>query len=137
MRVGTPPILACAALEAALDVWDGVDMADVRARSITLSERFIAEVEARCPALVLASPRDPARRGSQVSFRFEHGLAAMQALIARGVIGDFRAPDIMRFGFTPLYLTEPEVVRAAEILAEVVGDRLWDDPVYRVAADVT
>ena len=116
MRVGTPPLLAYAALEAALDAWEGVDMADVRARSIALSERFIAEVEARCPGLVLASPRDPAQRGSQVSFRFAHGYAAMQALIARGVIGDFRAPDIMRFGFTPLYLTEAEVVRAAEIL---------------------
>ena len=137
MRVGTPPLLAYAALEAALDAWDGVDMADVRARSIALSERFIAEVEARCPGLVLASPRDPARRGSQVSFRFEHGYAAMQALIARGVIGDFRAPDIMRFGFTPLYLTEAEVVRAAEILGEVIGDRLWDDAAYRVAAAVT
>jgi kynureninase len=137
MRVGTPPLLAYAALEAALDAWDGVEMADVRAASIALSERFIAEVEARAPSLVLASPRDPARRGSQVSFRFEHGYAAMQALIARGVIGDFRAPDIMRFGFTPLYLTEAEVVRAAEILGEVIGARLWDDDAYRVAAAVT
>ena len=107
MRVGTPPLLAYAALEAALEAWDGVDMADVRARSIALSELFIAEVEARCPDLVLASPRDPQRRGSQVSFRFPEGYAAMQALIARGVIGDFRAPDIMRFGFTPLYLDTP------------------------------
>ncbi len=137
MRVGTPPVLAYAALEAALEVWDGVEMADVRAASIALSERFVAEVEARCPDLVLASPRDPARRGSQVSFRFAHGYAAMQALIARGVIGDFRAPDVMRFGFTPLYLTEAEVVRAAEILGDVVRDRLWDDPAYHVAAAVT
>lgn len=137
MRVGTPPLLAYAALEAALDAWDGVDMGDVRAASIALSERFVAEVEKRCPGLELASPRDPARRGSQVSFRFEHGYAAMQALIARGVIGDFRAPDIMRFGFTPLYLTEAEVVRAAEILGEVIVGRLWDNPAYRVAAAVT
>ena len=140
MRVGTPPLLAYAALEAALDVWDGLDVADVRARSIELSERFIAEVEARCPGesgLALASPRDPAQRGSQVSFRFERGYAAMQALIARGVIGDFRAPDIMRFGFTPLYLTESDVIRAAEILAEVIRARLWDDPAYRVATAVT
>jgi kynureninase len=137
MRVGTPPLLAYAALEAALDVWDGVDMADVRARSIALSERFIAEVEARCPDLALASPRDPNRRGSQVSFRFPHGYAAMQALIARGVIGDFRAPDIMRFGFTPLYLDEADVVRAAEVMEDVMRHRRWDDPAYHRASAVT
>ncbi len=137
MRVGTPPILAYAALAAALDVWDGVDMADVRARSIALSERFIAEVEASCSELELASPRDPERRGSQVSFRFAHGYAAMQALIARGVIGDFRAPDIMRFGFTPLYLGEAEVSQAAAILARVMRERLWDDPAHRRTAAVT
>ena len=137
MRVGTPPLLAYAALEAALEAWDGVDMADVRARSIALSERFIAEVEARCPDLALASPRDPDRRGSQVSFRFPHGYAAMQALIARGVIGDFRAPDIMRFGFTPLYLDEADVVRAAEVMEDVMRHRRWDDPAYHRASAVT
>ncbi len=137
MRVGTPPLLAYAALEAALDAWDGVEMDDVRARSIELSERFIAEVEARCPELVLASPRDPARRGSQVSFRFPQGYAAMQALIDRGVIGDFRAPDIMRFGFTPLYLGTADVVRAAEVIEEVMRKRLWDQPAYRKALAVT
>jgi kynureninase len=137
MRVGTPPLLAYAALEAALDAWDGVDMADVRARSVELSELFIAEVEARCPELVLASPRDPARRGSQVSFRFPQGYAAMQALIARGVIGDFRAPNIMRFGFTPLYLDDADVRGAVDVLAEVMGGRLWDDEIYRRRAAVT
>ena len=137
MRVGTPPLLAYAALEAALDAWEGVEMADVRARSIALSERFIAEVEARCPELVLASPRDPARRGSQVSFRFPDGYAAMQALIDRGVIGDFRAPDIMRFGFTPLYLDEADVVRGAEVIEAVMRGRLWDDPAYRKLSAVT
>ena len=139
MRVGTPPLLAYAALEAALDAWDGVEMADVRARSIELSERFIAEVEARCAGLglTLASPRDPARRGSQVSFRFAEGYAAMQALIARGVIGDFRAPDIMRFGFTPLYIGEAEVVGAAAAIETVMRGRLWDNPAYRSASAVT
>ncbi len=137
MRVGTPPVLALAALEAALDVWDSVDMEDLRARSIALSERFIAAVEATCPALELASPRDPAQRGSQVSFRFEQGYAAMQALIARGVIGDFRAPDIMRFGITPLYLDEADIDRAAAVLAEVLNKRLWDAPEYHERATVT
>ena len=137
MRVGTPPILQIAALDAALDVWDGVDMADVRARSIALSERFIAEVEATCPQVTLASPRDPERRGSQVAFRFEHGYAAMRALIARGVIGDFRAPDIMRFGITPLYLREHDVVEAARILADILATRAWDDPAFTKREAVT
>lgn len=137
MRVGTPPVLAFAALAAALDVWDEVDLTDVRIRSIELSERFIAEVERRCPELELASPRDPEQRGSQVSFRSSEGYAVMQALIARGVIGDFRAPDILRFGFTPLYLRESDVVRAAEILETVMRDRLFDDPAYRRKAAVT
>jgi kynureninase len=137
MRVGTPPIIALAALDAAMDAWESVDMPDIRVRSIELSERFIAEVEARCPGLELASPRDPHRRGSQVSFRFEHGYAAMQALIAAGVIGDFRAPDIMRFGFTPLYLGMDDVLAAVDRLEEVMGNRLWEEPAYAKRAKVT
>lgn len=137
MRVGTPPVLQMTALDAALDVWEGVDMDALRAASIALSERFIAEVAARCPDLVLASPRDAQQRGSQVSFHFAHGYAAMQALIAHGVIGDFRAPDIMRFGFTPLYIDEGDVTRAAEILARIITDRLWDDPAYHARQTVT
>ncbi|SMX42072.1 kynureninase [Maliponia aquimaris] len=137
MRVGTPPIVQLVLLDAALDAWEGVSMAEVRAASQVLSERFIREVEARCPTLRLASPRDPQARGSQVSFAFDHGYAAMQALIDRGVIGDFRAPDIMRFGFTPLYLDEADVVRAAEILEEVIGQELWRDPKYQTRSRVT
>ena len=126
MRVGTPPILQLAALDTALDAWEGVDMADLRARSVELCEMFIEGVEAACPGLELASPRDPEIRGSQVSFRFDQGYAAMQALIERGVIGDFRAPDLMRFGFTPLYIGEAEVKGAVDILADIIGNRLWD-----------
>jgi len=137
MRVGTPPVLQMTALEAALEVWDGVDMRDVRAASIQLTELFIDEVERRCPDLRLVSPRDPEARGSQVNFAFDNGYAAMQALIARDVIGDFRAPDIMRFGFTPLYLDDGDILRAVEILEAVIGDRLWDDAVYRQQAAVT
>ncbi len=137
MRVGTPPVLQLSALEAALHVWDGVDMQHLRDRSIALSELFISEVEGRCPSLTLASPRDAASRGSQVSFAFEHGYAAMQALIARDVIGDFRAPDIMRFGFTPLYLDEDDVRRAVDVLADVIDNRLWDNPAYQQAGRVT
>ncbi|MEO1577539.1 MAG: kynureninase [Pseudomonadota bacterium] len=137
MRVGTPPVMQVAALDAALDVWDIADIADVRARSIALSQRFIAGVEARCPALTLASPRDPAHRGSQVAFRHAEGYAIMQALIARGVIGDFRAPDILRFGITPLYLVEADINRAVDVLAEVLDGRLWDREEYKVRALVT
>lgn len=137
MRVGTPPVLALTALEKALDIWDMTTMAEVRAVSQSLTSLFIEEVERRCPDLTLATPRDPAQRGSQVSFRFEHGYAAMQALIARGVIGDFRAPDIMRFGFTPLYIDEADVRAAAQILEDVMKNRLWDDPAYQTRAAVT
>lgn len=137
MRVGTPPILQIAALDAALDVWDGLTMEEVRAASVTLSDLFIKEVEARCPDLRLASPRDAAQRGSQVSFAFAEGYAAMQALIERGVVGDFRAPDIMRFGFTPLYVSQADVIGAVDILADVLGRRLWDDPKYQTRSRVT
>ncbi|MEL6572535.1 MAG: kynureninase [Pseudomonadota bacterium] len=137
MRVGTPPVIQMTALEEALKVWEDVAMADVRAASVTLSEQFIMEVAARCPDLTLISPSDPALRGSQVSFAFEHGYAAMQALIDRGVIGDFRAPDVMRFGITPLYLDADDISAAVDVLEAVLRDRLWDDPRYQTRAAVT
>ncbi len=137
MRVGTPPILQMVALDAALDAWDGVDMNDVRARSIELSEAFIAGVEARCPELTLASPRDPSERGSQVSFRHPEGYAIMQALIDNGVIGDFRAPDILRFGITPLYLNDKDIETAVMTLALIMEDAIWDRDDYKRKRDVT
>ncbi|MEZ5784066.1 MAG: kynureninase [Rhizobiaceae bacterium] len=137
MRCGTPPVIALAALEAALDAWDAVDMADVRARSIELCDLFISEVEKRCPDLVLNSPRDGNKRGSQVSFRHPEGYAIMQALIAQGVIGDFRAPDSMRFGFTPLYIGDSEIRGAVDVLEHILTNRLWDLPEYRRKAAVT
>jgi kynureninase len=137
MRVGTPPVIALAALDAALDAWDAVDMADVRSRSIGLSTLFIAEVERRCPSLTLGSPRDGAKRGSQVSFLHEEGYAIMQALISRGVIGDFRAPNAIRFGFTPLYIGEREVLAAVDILSDIMDKRLWDVAQFKQKALVT
>jgi kynureninase len=137
MRVGTPPVLAMASLEAALDIWDGVEVAEVYARAQELSERFIQGIEAACPMLTLASPRDPDQRGSQVSFHFKHGYEAMQACIAHGVIGDFRAPDIMRFGITPLYLDEADIDRAIAVVTQVMTECLWDDDTYRQRAAVT
>lgn len=137
LRVGTPSVVQLSILQEALKVWQGVDMADVRAASVSLSETFISEVEARCPSLRLASPRDANMRGSQVSFAFEHGYPAMQALIERGVIGDFRAPNIMRFGFTPLYLDRDEIVRAAQIVEEVITTEVWREAKYQVKSRVT
>lgn len=138
-RVGTPPILSMVALDAALDVFDGVDMQAVRDRSISLGELFIACIDrfAGRFGLELASPRDAARRGSQVSWHCPEGYAVMQALIARGVIGDFREPDLIRFGFAPLYLSHSEVVEAAAILQEVLTERTWDQPRFHARAKVT
>tara|TARA_B110000090_G_scaffold206808_1_gene256941 strand:- start:713 stop:1906 length:1194 start_codon:yes stop_codon:yes gene_type:complete len=137
MRVGTPPVLQMAALDAAMDVWDNVNMDDVRARALTLSEILISGVTAKCPDLRLASPRDGAARGSQVSFHHPEGYAIIQALIAQGVIGDFRAPDIIRFGVTPLYLDESDIHRAVEILADIMANRTWDQEQFKTRAAVT
>ena len=137
MRVGTPSILGLAALDAALDAWEGVSIDDVRERSMALSELFIAEAGRRCPELELVSPRAPAERGSQVSFRFADACAFMQALIERGVIGDFRPPDVMRFGIAPLYLDAGDIVRAAGIMEEVLEERSGDRPRHRERKAVT
>lgn len=136
MRVGTPPVIQMAALEAALDIWDEVDMEALRARALDLGDRFIAAVEAQTD-LDLATPRAPEDRGSQVSFRHPEGYAIMQALIARGVVGDFRAPDILRFGITPLYLSEQDIDHAAGMLADILKTRAWDHPDYKARKAVT
>ena len=137
MRVGTPPVIALAALEASLDIWETVDIKDVRETSIQLTDQFIKGVEQKCPMLQLITPRIPENRGSQVSFSFKHGYAVMQACIERGVIGDFRAPDVMRFGFTPLFVDSQDVERASEILAEIMSKDLWNDPKFQKRNKVT
>jgi len=137
MRVGTPPILQLAALEASLDIWDGVDMAALRTASLALTDQFIAGIEAACPDLTLATPRAHDQRGSQVSFRHPEGYAIMQAMIARGVIGDFRAPDIIRCGFTPLFIDADDVAKAIAIVADIMQNKLWDRPEYKTRAKVT
>jgi kynureninase len=135
---GTPSILALAALDAGLATFDGVSMGDVATKSRALSQLFVDEVEARCGSQVgLESPRDPAQRGSHVVFAHPEGYAVMQALIARGVIGDFRAPDLMRFGFAPLYNSFADMVRAAEILADILSSGEWDQPRFKSRAKVT
>ena len=137
MRVGTPPVIALAALEASLDIWETVNIKDVRETSIQLTDQFINGVEQKCPMLQLITPRIPENRGSQVSFSFKHGYAVMQACIERGVIGDFRAPDVMRFGFTPLFVDSQDVERASEILAEIMSKDLWNDPKFQKRNKVT
>ena len=134
---GTPSVLALATLDAGLSTFDGIAMRDVAAKSRSLSQLFIEEVEARCSEVVLASPRDPALRGSHVVFAHPEAYSVMQALIARGVIGDFRAPDVMRFGFAPLYNTHVEIVRAAEVLAGILSTGEWDQPRFKEREKVT
>ncbi len=140
---GTPAVLSLAALECGLDTvleaFKVGGMKMLRAKSVALTEGFIQLVEKRCAGhgLELASPRDPAERGSQVSFSHPHGYAIMQALIERGVIGDFRAPDILRFGFTPLYTRFVDVWDAVTHLSQVLELGEWQHPRFAVKQSVT
>ncbi|MCC0096957.1 kynureninase [Streptomyces flavotricini] len=122
-RVGTPDILSMLALEAALDAWDGVSVEAVRAKSLALTDFFLECVAAYVPAGKVESvtPAEHGRRGSQVSLRTENARAVMDDLISRGVIGDFRAPDVLRFGFTPLYVGFADAERAARTLGHIFG----------------
>lgn len=139
MQCGTQPIIALAALDAALDVWDGVDLAELERKSAALCQLFIALVEARCGrhGLKLAAPREMQKRGSHVSFHCPNGYAVMQALIATGVVGDFRAPDVIRFGFAPLYNSYCDVWDAADRLAGILDTGRWNDPAFLAVKAVT
>lgn len=136
---GTQPITSLAMVECGLEIFAQTDMASLRSKSLALTDLFIALVEARCAAheLVLITPREHARRGSHVSFEHPEGYAVIQALIARGVIGDYREPRIMRFGFTPLYTSFTEVFDAVEILGDILDNRTWDQPQFKVRNSVT
>ena len=130
MQCGTQPIISLAALDAALDVWDDVEMGTVHAKAVGLCALFIDLVEQRCGGhgITMPGPRDTATRGSHVSIRHPQGYAVMQALIAAGVIGDFRDPDMMRFGFAPLYTRYADVWDAVETLTGILDSRAWDRP---------
>jgi kynureninase len=136
---GTPPVLAVVALECGIDTVLSTGISALREKSVGLSEVFIEAVEQECAGqgLVLLSPRDSSCRGSQASFAHAHGYAVMQALIARGVIGDFRAPDILRFGFAPLYLRFRDVWDAVQTLREILETGAWDRPEFHVRMTVT
>jgi len=136
---GTPPVIGMAALEVGVDLILEADKAALFAKSRALCDLFVELVETRCAGmgLSLASPRDAAARGSHVSFTHEQGYPVMQALIARGVVGDFRAPDILRFGFTPLYVGFEDVWRAVDVLRDVLATGAWDAPEFHARAAVT
>jgi kynureninase len=138
-QCGTQGILSMVALDAAMTVWDEVDMGVVETKSQGLCGVFIALVEELCGAhgVTLVGPRDLAQRGSHVSFSCAEGYAVMQALIAEGVVGDFRAPNLIRFGFAPLYNSFTEVFDAAQKIARILDERVWDKPEFVVRKSVT
>jgi kynureninase len=125
---GTQPIVSLAMVECGLDIFTQTSMETIRAKSLALTDLFIELVETRCSRhpLELVTPRDHAQRGSQVSFAHPHGYAVMQALIERGVIGDYREPHIMRFGFTPLYTSFADVWDAVDTLADILDREQYD-----------
>ncbi len=135
---GTPPVLALSTLEAALESFAGVSMDDLRARSLELTDLFISLVDERLPGVFeIVTPREHDRRGSQVSLRHDQAYGVVQALIARDVIGDFRDPDIARFGFAPLYNTVADVRAAVERLEAVMANEEYADPAYSSRNAVT
>ena len=134
---GTPPILGLAALESGLDAFEGVTMERLWTKSRALFDVFHALVEQRCPELQCISPRAEDARGSHISFRHPHAFEICQALIAAQVIGDFRAPDVVRFGLTPLYLGFEDVWTGVDRLAAIMAEERWRDPKYAVRGKVT
>ena len=132
---GTQPVVSLALVECGLEIFEQSSMSAIRAKSLALTDLFIELVEARCAdhPLTLATPRVHASRGSHVSFGHPHGYAVMQALIERGVIGDYREPSLMRFGFTPLYTSYADVWDAVEILRTILDDKAYDTAAARGA----
>ena len=137
MQIGTPPIIATTSLEAALDVLDTIDVSSIREQSIKLTELFISETKEKCPMLELASPEDPEERGSHVAFHFKNGYAVIQCLIENGVIGDFRTPNLMRFGINPLFIDENDVLTASKILTDIMENKKWDRAYFKSKSFVT
>jgi kynureninase len=134
---GTQPIISLRGVDVALDAMEGVEVAALRRKSLALTELFMFRVNALLPGLEIVTPRQPSLRGSQVGISFDRGYAVIQAMIDRGVIGDFRAPDLMRFGFAPLYVRYVDVWDAAEILADCIKAEVWRDPRFSRQLDVT
>jgi kynureninase len=139
VQCGTPPMLSLLALESALDAFEGVDLAALRRKSQALGDHFIRMVDETLGPFDFAvtSPRDAEVRGSQVSLTHPQGYAVMQALIERGIVGDFRAPDILRFGFAPLYVRFVDVFDAIEAIGEIMRSGEWNQPRFLVPNAVT
>jgi kynureninase len=135
-RIGTPSVLSMRALDAALDVFDGVSMDAIRAKSLALTD-LVLRLADTLPGVEPVTPRDPARRGSQVSVRMPHAYEVTRALIARGVIGDFREPDLLRLGFAAPYLTYTQVWDAMETLHQILATEQWREPRFAERAPVT
>lgn len=136
---GTQPVLSLRALEPGLAMFAEAGMAEIRRKSLALTESFISLVVAHCTAygVALLTPREAAGRGSQVALTHPQAHAVVQALIARGIVGDFRAPDVMRFGFAPLYISHADVIRAVRAMHEVLAREEWRDPRHGTRAAVT
>lgn len=130
-------MLSLAALDEALGVFEGLSMSDLERKAHALGDLFIALVEQCCPDMTLASPRQADARGGHVSLAYPEGYPVMQALIAAGVIGDFRAPDTLRFGFSPLYVRYVDVWDAVARLAAILRDEGWREPRFHIPALVT
>ncbi len=139
LLAGTPPILSMSTFDAALDAFDGVSMTELRAKSLTLTDYFIALAEERLSAygVTVDAPRRHEQRGSQVCLRHPGAYGLVQALIARGVVGDFRDPDFARFGFTPLYLRYIDVWDAVDHMAAALSSREWAAPEFAIRSAVT
>ena len=137
MQIGTPPIIASNALEAALDIFENVNISEVRAKTIELSELFINQTRKNCPELKLISPISPRERGAHVAYAFQNGYAVIQCLIKNGVIGDFRMPNLMRFGFNPLFNDKNDVLKASKILVDVIQNNKWNKPEFKRKLYVT
>ena len=134
--VGTPPILSLAALELGIDISNEAPMHALRAKSLRLADLFIDLMQSQ-PGFTLLTPRDHGVRGSQVAFAHPDGYAIMQALIERGVIGDFRAPNVLRFGLAPLYLRHVDIFDAVAILKEIMDTGAWQDKKFQKKRNVT
>lgn len=136
---GTPPVLSMSALEGALEIFDRVSLEAIRAKSAALTQTFLELVEDRAASFgfELQTPRNPSDRGSQIALRHPQGYAIVRALIDREVVGDFRAPDVLRFGFAPLYLRFVDVWDAVDRLVDVMRSEAWAAPAYQQRAAVT
>jgi kynureninase len=134
---GTPPILGLEALDAGLDTFENVTMERLWSKSIALFDIFHGLMERHAPEMTCITPIWHEKRGSHISYRHPHAFEICQALIAEGVIGDFRAPDVIRFGLTPLYVGAEDIVRAVECLADILRTERWRDPRFAVRGKVT